>query len=47
VKDGEQEEDPLADTDSIPIKPRDVDMSDRESSESGVKRRLDLNNAGD
>jgi hypothetical protein len=43
----EQEEDPLADTDSSPIKPRDVDMSDRESSESGAKRRLDLNNAGD
>jgi hypothetical protein len=47
VKDDKQEEDPLADTDSSPIKPRDVDMSDRESSESGVKRRLDLNNAGD
>jgi hypothetical protein len=44
VEDHEQQEDPLADTGSSPVKPGDTNMTDRDSMESGVKRRLLLDN---
>jgi hypothetical protein len=44
VDDREQQEDPLADTGSSPVKPGDTNMTDRDSTESGVKRRLQLDN---